>query len=114
MSLDAVISILNSRKGEANAITLQAIADTLGLSRRDVEHVIEFNLDSIPFPVCSCSSGLFRPAQAEELNHYLATLRSRSGALARRIQTTEVKARLEGWTLEAGQYTGQPLQQQLF
>lgn len=104
---------LNELAVEAGMIGIDENGDTVG-RRRMAEHIIQVRLQDMGFVIVSDTRcGLFRPDNPDELNHYRNQLRSRIKELQRRLDTVDLLARNEGWTVEAGQYTKAPMQGQL-
>lgn len=62
--------------GEANAISTKELASLLNCHNRDVTLTVHF-LRCKGTVVCSCQQGYFKPENAEELRHFVATMRSR-------------------------------------
>ena len=62
--------------GEANAISTKELASLLNCHNRDVTLTVHF-LRCGGTVVCSCQQGYFKPENAEELRHFVATMRSR-------------------------------------
>lgn len=105
--------ILNARQGKDNAITIGDLANAAGVSRREVEQVIELNLDEFPFPIVSGSAGLFIPVEADDVNRYLGQLESRLGAIGRRRKTVMAKAREFGLQFDGSAFVDNPVQADL-
>lgn len=111
---DSIDRALRYRFGEHNAITLANLASLLGCSRRIAEQAIELHLSDLPYTVISSSRGLFRPVAAEEIEHYLASMRSRIKCIATRMRTVRKAAAADGFPMEHGRFTSAPMQAQLF
>lgn len=111
--LDRLTAILAGAVGERRAVTIQAMADRAGLSRREVEQALEVHLSDFPFPLVSGSAGYWQPTTPDQINHYRHSLTSRLRALARRMDTVAAKARAAGWKEEGGRFTAAPVQQYL-
>lgn len=77
-ALQIVIRILSDAVGEENAQTIFDLCLATGLKRRPMETLLEVRIQDIPFPVVSSGAGYFRPASAADVNHCLASLRSRA------------------------------------
>jgi hypothetical protein len=88
---------LKRAEGEAQAVTLAQLADYAGTSRRVVEQLLEERLEDLGFAVVSGSPGLWRPASADEVNHYLASLQSRLRKLAVRRKKVKRMAARDGF-----------------
>jgi hypothetical protein len=86
---------LRTRRGARQAITIAAIAERLGLSRRSAETFLEIHLADLPFCVVSGATGYYRPAGADDINHYRAALHSRIRCLALRSKTVARAAAAE-------------------
>ncbi len=93
--LDLLIQELRARRGAHQAITIAAIAERLGLSRRSAETFLEIHLADLPFCVVSGATGYYRPAGADDINHYRAALHSRIRCLAIRSRTVAQAAAAE-------------------
>lgn len=62
--------------GEANAISTKELASLLNCHGREITLTVHF-LRCKGVVICSCQKGFFRPENAEELRHFVATMRSR-------------------------------------
>lgn len=102
--------------GKEHAITLQALADAVGASKRDVEEVIEHRLTEFPWPLVAGSSGVYIPTDAGDINRYLRSLHTRHRRMQIREATVRRKARAAGWPEEEGHFVNPPevVQQELF
>jgi len=100
--------VLDHCVGRDRAMTLAAIADTIGISRREVEKTIETDLERFPFAVVSSACGVFQPTDPQDLNQYLHTLHTRHRRMQVREATVRRKARCTGWVEEAGSFVRAP------
>lgn len=102
--------------GRDHAVTLQALADELQTSRREVELCIEDHLDRFPFVIVAAGCGVYRAAAADDINAYLHNLHSRHRRMQIREATVRRKARASGWPEEAGRFIDpvSMVQQELF
>ena len=98
-----VTEILFNRIGEGKAATIGELCNLVdeelstpwgddgarrgGFSRRAMEQLLELKIGDFPFPVISTSSGYFRPASVDEINHCLASLQSRALCIFQRKRT---------------------------
>lgn len=108
-----VRDLLAACPGQKNAITLRGLAEAAGVSRREVEQVIELNLEDFPFPIVSGAQGLFVPETADDVNRYLGQLESRLGAIGRRRKTVQAKAREFGIPFDGQAFVDKPEQTEL-
>jgi len=90
-------SFLSTRIGEDQAVTIEVLAEILGLSRRAVEQLIEDNLAAFDFPLVAGSSGLWVPVSAAEINRYVESLGRRAVAIFFRRRTVIRQALKAGW-----------------
>ena len=94
----AASAILAGRIGEENAITIAELVAAAGIpSRRAAEQLLEPKFSDFPFPLVSSSRGYYVPSRAEEINHYLASLRSRAICIFIRRRTALRKAMKAGF-----------------
>jgi len=77
--------ILSASVGEQKAVTINSLAALLGISRRETESLLETKIDAFPFPLVSGASGYYIPTDADDLNHYLASLHSRASKIFKRF-----------------------------
>jgi hypothetical protein len=88
---DQIFTILQQQlracHGEANALTLQRLAEIACCPRRRVEIILEERIVDLGFVVVSGSPGYWRPTSADEINHYRASLRSRIFKLWKRSKS---------------------------
>ena len=107
---------LSQCRGRMRAATLAEIAARVGVSRREIEDVIEHRLRDFPWPIVAGANGIFIPADAADLNQYLHALHSRHRRMQLREATVRKKAKLAGWSEENGEFTAPPraIQQELF
>lgn len=101
-----IAAVLRHCLGESQSITAIQIADRLGImldSPRDsrnayVRRIIRMHRADFDFCVISSSRGFFRPADADELNHYERNIVSRIREMATGLSTAKKQARVDGWT----------------
>lgn len=100
----AIISILSTRRGIANAITAPAIAASCGIQPHSpaaargtyVRALIARHLLDIPFTVVASSPGYYRPETRDDVEHYRRDLHSRARKILCRLRDLKVQARAEG------------------
>jgi len=103
------------RRGPGRAITIEQISALLGhRCRRETEGFLELHVGDLPFCVVSSSAGYYRPAAAEDINHYRNSIHSRIRCLAIRARTVQRVALAEGWKREGKQFVNVPAAQDLF
>ena len=107
-SWSVVCSALSVARGEGNSITIGRLAAMAGLPRREVEVLLECHWASLPFTVVAGPRGLFRPTSPDELDHYLAALRSRIRCIAIRHAATRRVAQREGWLRQDRRFVAAP------
>jgi hypothetical protein len=113
--IDSFRREMEFRRGTGNAITIDALGRHLGHnSRRETEQFLELHIGDLPFCVVSGASGYFRPEDAEDINHYCNSLRSRIKCLAIRHRTVSQTARKEGFQREGNRFVNAPVQTELF
>jgi len=114
--LEALRRRLAVAVGRERAVTLQALAEELGVSRREVELCIEDHLDRFPFVLVAGGCGVYRAAEAGDINAYLHSLHSRHRRMQIREATVRRKARASGWPEESGRFVDpvSMVQQELF
>jgi len=112
--MDELIHILRDALGPEKAVTLDRMAELLGMTRRMVEQLIEDHLRDLPFAVVAGGGGYYRPTAPAHLNAYLHNLHSRHRRMQIREAIVRRKARAEGWAEEAGGFVRQPAQLDLF
>jgi len=106
---------LEDRRGPGRAITIAQIGALLGhRCRRETESFLELHVGDLPFCVVSSAHGYYRPAAAEDINHYRNSIRSRIRCLAIRARTVQRVALAEGWRREGKQFVNIPVAQDLF
>lgn len=106
---------LEDRSGPGRAITIEQIGALLEhRCRRDTEAFLELHVGDLPFCVVSSAHGYYRPADAEDINHYRNSIRSRIRCLAIRARTVQRVALAEGWRREGKQFVNVPIAQDLF
>jgi len=103
--------LLAQARGRHNAMTLAAIAQALGISRRKAETLLEENLQYFPFVLVADGSGYYQPSNAGELNAYIHSLHSRHRKMQIREATVRRKARAAGWPEHEGRFTRCPPKQ---
>lgn len=62
--------------GEANAISTKELASLLNCHGREITLTVHF-LRCKGVVICSCQKGFFRPENRAEIQHFVATMRSR-------------------------------------
>lgn len=108
-----VAELLRTRRGEEQAITIDQIVTLTGMSsRRECEELLEKRLADFPFPLAASARGYYIPTSAEELNRYVASLRSRAMKIFLRQRTVVRKAVAAGWP-RAGRIFAPPPGEQL-
>ena len=111
----AAAAMLRPRKGEQFSITIGDLAGRLGISHRACEALIEENIAAFDFPLCAGSHGLFVPAEAHEINHYMESLRARSLKIFMRRKTVRAQAKKAGFDFRGGRFFDPPsMQPELF
>lgn len=105
---------LSTCEGESRAFTISELASIGCISRRECEHLLENCLERLPFVVVSGTAGYWRPSSADEVEHYLASLRSRLVKLARRRRTIKRLALASGFVHEGGRIAPAPAKQREF
>jgi len=85
---------------------LQVIADLP--SRRQVEQLLQIRLADFPWPLVAGPQGYFIPDAPEQINHYLASLRSRAMCIFARYRTVRLAAQRAGWRREGRRFTAAP------
>lgn len=114
-AVEYIRKVLARAIGQQNAVTIEHLVSVSGLpNRRAGEQMLELHLQDFGFAVCAGSSGYFRPATADELNHYVRSLQSRIRCLAIRIRTVRKSAAAEGWPRHGKDFIHKDLQGQLF
>jgi len=104
-------SLLECRHGADSGVTISKITTALEFkSRRETEVFLELHIGDMPFAVVSGSTGLYRPASEDDLNHYRAALRSRIRCIAIRMRTVTRAAIQEGWQRSGKKFTSAPTQ----
>ena len=112
--IESLRQILTTRIGTESAITIAEISALLDHHcRRETEVFLEVHLADLPFCVVSSSAGYFRPASAEDINHYRNSIRSRIRCLAIRSRTVRQAAIREGFPIESGRFVTRPVTQYL-
>jgi hypothetical protein len=96
-------------------MTLDEITARAGLpNRRTAEALIEQRLNDFPYPLVASGAGYFIPTQAEQINTYLRSLRSRALKCFMRAKAVSGKALAQGWKREGKWFARPPLQLDLF
>ena len=114
-SLAILSDALRNRYGAERALTIAQIGALLGhRCRRETEAFLELHVGDLPFCVVSSVYGYYRPAGAEDINHYRNSIRSRIRCLAIRARTVSRAAAAEGWQREGKQFVDAPIAQDLF
>jgi len=111
----AICWLLRDARGVENAMTLDEITARAGLpNRRTTEELMEQRLQDFPYPLVSGGAGYFIPTQAEQINAYLRSLRSRALKCFIRARNVSSKAIAQGWKREGKWFAKPPLQLDLF
>jgi len=114
-SLTILSDALRNRYGAERALTIAQIGALLGhRCRRETEGFLELHVGDLPFCVVSSAHGYYRPAAAEDINHFRNSIRSRIRCLAIRARTVQRVALAEGWRREGKQFVNVPIAQDLF
>jgi len=114
-SLAVLSDALRNRYGTERALTIAQIGALLGhRCRRETEGFLELHVGDLPFCVVSSAHGYYRPAAAEDINHFRNSIRSRIRCLAIRARTVQRVALAEGWRREGKQFVNVPITQDLF
>lgn len=104
--------LLRGRRGPGQAITLDAITETLGLpNRRAAEQLLEDHVGNLGFVVVAGGPGYWRPAAAAEINTYRASLHKRHVALKDREDALVAAALQEGWQMLGNDFAEPPQRQ---
>ena len=106
-----VRDLLATARSRKLAWTLDRLAEAAGTSRREVEQVLEERLSDFPFPLVSGSPGYWIPEDADEINHYRASLRSRAVKIFLRAKRVASMARRAGWPQEGRLFRNPPARQ---
>ena len=107
-TLSQVISLLAPRIGEKQAITIAELCKSVGCGRRKMETILELHLGDMGFYVVSTGAGYFRPTNAEEVNHAIASLRSRELCLFLRHRKTIQGAKAAGYIRQGRKFLDPP------
>ena len=84
--VQAILRVLESRRGRVCAITAAAIARAVGLQDgTKVRQYLELHFADLPWPVVADAAGYYRPADADDSAHYARNLRSRALCILRRL-----------------------------
>jgi hypothetical protein len=111
----AACRILQSARGESNAITLDDLTARAGLpNRRTTEAMMEQRLPDFPYPLVASGAGYFIPTTSDQLNAYLRSLKSRAVKMFMRSRTVARKAVANGWKREGKWFAKPPAQLDLF
>lgn len=107
----ALVALLAGRRGADQAITIAESQAALALpNRRATEKLLELSMPHFPWPVCSGTTGYFRPVTAEEMNHYEHSLRSRAACLYLRLRHLRRAGLQSGWRRERKRWVNAPNQ----
>ena len=101
----AIWNVLEQHVGAEDAITAPAIAAAACLwpdmtpvnAGTKVRKILELTQDAWPFPICGDANGYYLAANAEELSHYCANLRSRAFCCHRRFASVRNAGRRAGF-----------------
>lgn len=109
IALQIVIEILAARVGEESGITIEELRRAAGLKlRREMEILLELHIQDIPFLVVSGPTGYYRPANADEINHCLNSLRSRAMCAFLRQRKIIRAARAAGFPRQGRKFLDPP------
>lgn len=97
--------------GPEKAWTIDRLAEAIEAPRRTVEMVLEERLADFPFPLVADSAGYYQPTDADQLNHYRQSLRSRAFKIFRRAKAVARCARRAGWPLSGRTFLNPPARQ---
>lgn len=112
---EAVVRLLIDARGEDRALTLDEITARAGLpNRRTTETLMELRLQDFPYPLVAGGAGYFIPTQADQINRYLQSLRSRAMKCFIRARNVSRKAVAQGWKREGKWFARPPVQLDLF
>jgi len=107
--ISRIRQLLYHARGRTNAITLDRIVKLCGIpSRRDAESLLEHHLEDLGFCVVSGGKGYWRPLNAEELNHYRNSLRSRAMKILKRYGSVKRMGLQDGFILSGKQFQDPP------
>ncbi len=102
-------------RGEAQAMTIDELAERAGICRRECEALLETCLAVFPFPVAAGAHGYFVPTSSSEINRYVQSLRSRAVKIFLRQRTVIRKAQEAGWPRSGREFANPPsVQGELF
>lgn len=105
---------LERRVGIDLRITIEDLARECGFkSKRECEEFLQLHWADFPFALVNLG-GVFRPTEAQHLNHYLAANRSRIRNIALRNRSTLRAAMRDGWKREGHRFLDRPKQVELF
>lgn len=107
-ALKVVISLLATRAGAKQALTIEEFCSATGLKRRAMEILLELRIQDMPFLVVSTSAGYFRPASADEINHCINSLRSRAMCIFLRQRKIIRAARIAGYPRQGRTFLDPP------
>lgn len=108
---DDLVAILRTATSQAQARTLDELAELCACSRRQVEHVIETRFADFPFALVAGDRGYHQPEDADQLNRYLSNLQSRAVKIFLRKRRAAVLARRSGWPRQGKAFVDPPARQ---
>ena len=113
--LPSVIRALAGCRGPRQALTLDELTTAAAIpSRRTTEICLERNLARLPWPIVADGHGLYIPTDADQLNRYLESLRSRAVCCFVRARAVRIKAAAHGWQRDGKRFARPPQQLGLF
>lgn len=113
--LPSVIHALAGCRGPDHALTLEQLTAAAGLpARRMTEICLERNLSRLPWPIVADGHGVYIPTDADQLNRYLESLRSRAVCCFTRARAVRTKAAAHGWQRDGKRFARPPQQLNLF
>ena len=112
---DKIVGFLWTPGEAAVDPTLERIAAEVDVPRREVEAAIETGLHRLPWVLVSGPRGYYIPADAADVNRYLASLRSRAVKMFLRARTVRRKALADGFVRQGRDFANPPSpQRELF
>ena len=113
--MHAAIRVLADAVGPEKAITLDDLTVRAGIPcRRETEELMELGLSRMPFLLVADKHGYYQPTDADQINRYTASLRSRAVKAFMRARTVRRKAFAHGWRREGSRFVRPATQGELF
>jgi len=113
--LYAVARILAGARGVNGAVTIDELTNRAGITeRRITETLLEERWADFPFVLVSGAAGIYQPAEAEDLNRFVHSQRSRALKCFLKAKRTVRKAVAHGWKREGRTFARPPMQMDLF